>query len=204
MYQLNQFCNIISKLRKEKGWTQAVLAEKLGIAPQSISKWECGVGYPDVTLFPVIAELFCVPIGVLFGQSIKESNMNNPVVNKKEFVFDPLHHIEIKVGNTCIVNVIRKDDEHSRLIMEGDTKFVSYMDVEEEEGKLLLHVKNPTGSAKHWIPYDREGFNKDNQITLYTGKEECCIYAINYLDLECCDFNTDDIYLDKWIYRVIG
>lgn len=43
MYQLNKFCNIIFELRKECGWTQTMLAEKLNIAPQSISKWECGV-----------------------------------------------------------------------------------------------------------------------------------------------------------------
>ena len=63
MYQLNKFCNIIYKLRKEREWTQNNLAERLGIAPQSVSKWECGIGYPDVTLFPVIAELFGIPIG---------------------------------------------------------------------------------------------------------------------------------------------
>ena len=204
MYQLNQFCNIISKLRKEKGWTQTVLAEKLGIAPQSISKWECGVGYPDVTLFPVIAELFDVPIGVLFGQSTKESNMKNTFENKREFVFQPLHHIEITAGNTCIVNVVKTDDTHSRLILEGDVKFMSYTEVEEEGGKLYLYVKNPTGSDRHWMPYDREGFCKENQITLYTGKEECCIYAINYLDLECCDCSTDDANSDRWIWRAIG
>lgn len=42
MYNLNQFCNIIASLRKKKGWTQTVFAGKLGISPQSISKWERG------------------------------------------------------------------------------------------------------------------------------------------------------------------
>ncbi|MFR1518874.1 MAG: helix-turn-helix domain-containing protein [Clostridia bacterium] len=56
VYRLNEFCNIIAFLRKEKSMTQTALAEKLGISPQSVSKWECGIGYPDVTLFPVIAE----------------------------------------------------------------------------------------------------------------------------------------------------
>ncbi|MBO5037592.1 MAG: helix-turn-helix transcriptional regulator [Clostridia bacterium] len=43
MYHLNKFCNIIFDLRKKRGWTQTILAEKLGVSPQSISKWECGV-----------------------------------------------------------------------------------------------------------------------------------------------------------------
>ena len=45
MYHLNKFCNIIFELRKERGWTQGMLAEKLCISPQCISKWECGIGY---------------------------------------------------------------------------------------------------------------------------------------------------------------
>ena len=39
VYHLNQFCNIITALRKERGWTQTNLAEMIGIAPQSVSKW---------------------------------------------------------------------------------------------------------------------------------------------------------------------
>ena len=45
VYHLNQFCNIITSLRKERGWTQTSLADMIGIAPQSVSKWECGVSH---------------------------------------------------------------------------------------------------------------------------------------------------------------
>ena len=71
-YDLQKFCIIISELRKQKGWSQNMLAEKIGISPQSVSKWECGIGYPDVTMFPTLAEIFSVPIGVLFGEKKTE------------------------------------------------------------------------------------------------------------------------------------
>ncbi|MBQ4274620.1 MAG: helix-turn-helix transcriptional regulator [Clostridia bacterium] len=71
MYHLNKFCNIIFELRKERGWTQTMLAEKLGIAPQSISKWECGIGYPDVTLFPLIAELSVLILVFFLDKAMK-------------------------------------------------------------------------------------------------------------------------------------
>ncbi|MBE6731336.1 MAG: helix-turn-helix transcriptional regulator [Ruminococcaceae bacterium] len=74
MYKLNKFGSTLLKLRKERGWTQSELAAKIGIAPQSISKWECEIGYPDVTLFPIIAELFNIPIGVLFGDPLLDSD----------------------------------------------------------------------------------------------------------------------------------
>lgn len=32
----------ITKLRKQNGWSQEELAEKLGISRQSVSKWESG------------------------------------------------------------------------------------------------------------------------------------------------------------------
>ena len=68
MYDLEKFARTLLCLRRERGWTQTELADRIGIAPQSVSKWECAIGLPDVTLFPVIASIFSVPIGVLFGE----------------------------------------------------------------------------------------------------------------------------------------
>lgn len=52
----------IAELRKGNGWTQAELAEKLGISDKAISKWESGRGCPDISQFPAIAQLFAVSI----------------------------------------------------------------------------------------------------------------------------------------------
>ncbi|MBQ4607422.1 MAG: helix-turn-helix transcriptional regulator, partial [Clostridia bacterium] len=48
----------LRKYRKEKELTQEALAQVIGVSPQSISKWECGDGYPDITLLPGIANYF--------------------------------------------------------------------------------------------------------------------------------------------------
>ena len=52
----------IARLRKEKGWTQAELGEKLGVSNQAVSKWELGMTMPDVMLLPDIAKMFNVSI----------------------------------------------------------------------------------------------------------------------------------------------
>ena len=57
----------IFTLRREKRWTQAELAEKLGVSDQTVSKWENGQTAPDVSQFPVLARLFGVSIDRLFG-----------------------------------------------------------------------------------------------------------------------------------------
>ena len=40
--------SIIMKKRKELGITQQVLAKKLHVSNQAVSKWEQGIGYPEV------------------------------------------------------------------------------------------------------------------------------------------------------------
>lgn len=52
----------IAGLRKEKGWTQAELAEKLQVSDKAVSKWEKDSGAPSVEFFPVLAALFGVSI----------------------------------------------------------------------------------------------------------------------------------------------
>ena len=61
----NSIGKIISKLRKDKGLTQAQLAEKLNVSDKTISKWEQDSGSPSVEFFPALANLFNVTIDYL-------------------------------------------------------------------------------------------------------------------------------------------
>lgn len=64
----------IAALRKSKGITQEKLAETIGISAQSVSKWENDVSMPDITLLPVLADIFFVSIDVLFGKTINRTS----------------------------------------------------------------------------------------------------------------------------------
>lgn len=44
--------NRIYKYRREKGFTQEELAEKLGVSSQAVSKWENDASCPDISLLP--------------------------------------------------------------------------------------------------------------------------------------------------------
>lgn len=52
----------IAALRKKKGCTQAELAEKLNVSNKTVSKWESGQGYPDISQFPALSAFFGVSI----------------------------------------------------------------------------------------------------------------------------------------------
>lgn len=63
----------IKNLRKEKGWTQLQLAEKLNVTDKAVSKWEVGEANPDLSLIVTIASLFGVSIDYLLtGKSAEE------------------------------------------------------------------------------------------------------------------------------------
>ena len=57
----------IAMLRKEKGLTQEQLAEKVGVSAQAVSKWENDISCPDITLLPLLADLFGVSVDELLG-----------------------------------------------------------------------------------------------------------------------------------------
>ena len=57
----------ISYFRKEKGLTQAQLAEQLGISAQAVSKWERGISYPDLSLVEPLVRIFGITSDQLFG-----------------------------------------------------------------------------------------------------------------------------------------
>ncbi|MBR5191934.1 MAG: helix-turn-helix domain-containing protein [Clostridia bacterium] len=62
----------IAELRKEKGWTQIELAEKLQVSDKAVSKWEKDSGAPSVEFFPALAELFGVSIDyIMTGKKVE-------------------------------------------------------------------------------------------------------------------------------------
>jgi transcriptional regulator with XRE-family HTH domain len=61
----------IAQMRRERNLTQEALSQKLGVSPQAVSKWETGIGCPDIALLPAIAEAFGVTINDLFSDDVE-------------------------------------------------------------------------------------------------------------------------------------
>jgi len=76
----------IRQLRFKAGLTQEQLAEKLGIAPQSVSKWENAVAMPDITALPLLAESFGVSIDDLFD--LTDEQRFNRIENRMDLEAD--------------------------------------------------------------------------------------------------------------------
>lgn len=164
MYKLEKFSTTLLKLRKQHGWTQTELADRIGIAPQSISKWECAIGYPDVALFPVIAELFSVPIGVLFGDPLLEPDKrfgmeNEPTESKNRNAKEYKYSIQNE-NPTKIISYKGRNGSLTEHFREGEFYFI-YVDGEQEK-------KIPLYNIERKLPEEIEyycGYTKDEVIS---------------------------------------
>lgn len=81
-----QFGTIIKKLRRDRDITQEKLAEYLNISPQAVSRWENEAAMPDVSLIPILANLFDVTTDFLLGVDItnKEKAINSICENAEQ------------------------------------------------------------------------------------------------------------------------
>ena len=67
----------IKNFRKNKGYTQEELANKLNVVRQTISKWEKGYSVPDAEMLKKLAEIFDTNVSQLLGSTIEqESNID--------------------------------------------------------------------------------------------------------------------------------
>ncbi len=77
--------SFLSALRKANGYTQQQVADVLCVSNKTISKWERGDGYPEITMLPAIAELYSVTVDeILKGERITENSSEKEVEKKTE------------------------------------------------------------------------------------------------------------------------
>jgi len=70
-----QFGGFIQSCRRELGLTQAELAEKLHVTDKAISRWERGVGFPDIKLLEPLAEA----LGVTLIELMQSRRIEEPL-----------------------------------------------------------------------------------------------------------------------------
>lgn len=76
-------CKNILYLRKQAGYSQEALAEKLGVTRQTLAKWESGESAPDVLHCDRLAEIFQVNIDDLIRQDLSE----NAAAPRDKFIY---------------------------------------------------------------------------------------------------------------------
>ena len=73
------FAENLKKLRKDKGYTQEILAEKLNVVRQTVSKWEKGLSLPDVDMLSKIANVLETDVNILLDGQITTTDQSEIV-----------------------------------------------------------------------------------------------------------------------------
>ena len=73
------FAENLKKIRKDKGYMQEILAEKLNVVRQTVSKWEKGLSLPDVDMLSKIANVLETDVNILLDGQITTTDQSEIV-----------------------------------------------------------------------------------------------------------------------------
>ena len=151
----------IKRLRQERGLTQEVLAEFLGVTFQTVSNWERSESYPDITLLPELAGYFQVSMEQLLG------------VDKAETEKEITRALE---AYDCLTD----GEEKREMILQLKQKFPNDYRVLLRYMTVLVHFnkKTPEVLAKILAIYENIKQNcKDDSIRISAKRHIAQVYA---------------------------
>ena len=102
---MNQYVtgNVIRKLREKNKMTQSSLASCLSVSDKTVSKWETGKGYPDITLLEPLADVFNVTVTELItGDMVENNNLSRDMSKVKFYVCPVCGNVITSIGEAMI------------------------------------------------------------------------------------------------------
>ena len=93
----------IRLLREKNRFTQAELAEKIGVSDKAVSRWETGKGYPDITLLEPLARALSVSVAELMsGNAITNANVSANMLRPTFYVCPVCGNVVHSVGEAVV------------------------------------------------------------------------------------------------------
>ena len=81
---------LIKELRIKNSLTQLELADRIGVSDKTVSKWERGLGAPDISLLSAISRVLSVSTDILLAGKMEENEMTNGNVKRTELYICPV------------------------------------------------------------------------------------------------------------------
>lgn len=176
MYQVERIGQIIACRRRELNMTQGQLAIMLHISPQAVSKWESGVGIPDLTMLPQISEALSLsPNELLGGDSNSKSEKTRPfrflrtqrtapdqdTADVYSDAFAGIHSICITGNLPCELELREASNGKTHIKAAGDQRFLNALQAE-SDGNGTLRIGVPLIDS-------HSNLKHPNRITIFCG-----------------------------------
>ncbi|WP_124064871.1 helix-turn-helix domain-containing protein [Clostridium sp. E02] len=141
---------LILKLRKEKGMTQKELADMMYISDRTISKWERGIGCPDVSLLHELSRILGVNIEKILAGDLEANDTDRGNMKKIKFYVCPtcgntlydIGEAQISCCGRKLVSLIAKneDSEHELVVDRTDGEMYLTLQHEMTKGHFISFV----------------------------------------------------------------
>ncbi len=103
MINQTELGHMIKTLREKKGMTQLELASELNLSDRTISKWETGRGYPDITFLEKIASLFSLSVSELLnGAAVTNFNVSGNMLRSSFYVCPVCGNVIVTTGEASV------------------------------------------------------------------------------------------------------
>lgn len=127
----------IKKLRISREMTQEELAEYTGVSSRAVSRWENGITYPDITLLPIIANIFEITVDELLDVDVykKEQDIKRILNQNDEYK----HTGEMEKSIALLKVALNKYPNSFDIMEELMHSLVGYYCAKDEDRKPLLN-----------------------------------------------------------------
>ena len=177
---MKNFGETLKKLRKQKDMTQEQLAEYVNISPQSVSKWETNLTLPDITIIPILANIFDVSADVLLGIDITLKKERIEKIEKEAFNY-----------------LFTSQSEEAKKILRGALK--EYPNSYRLMVNLALTLRNIAWNTT--AETDKKALNEEiislgEKILAECTDDKVRYIAINYLCYTYCETGENEKAMD--------
>ncbi|MCI9074018.1 MAG: helix-turn-helix domain-containing protein [Lachnospiraceae bacterium] len=165
---LTEFAERFTRLRQDRGYTQQKAAEKLGVTPQAVSKWENGSSLPDAEMIRSIAQLMdCTTDYLLNHQASTLSQRNLESVQRQaeieNVIQKPILALEVGMGlvdmlveennnNYALIHKMRLDLGYRMGIIVPTIQLRDNITLGEKEYRILLHGREVVAPIQSEYP----------------------------------------------------
>lgn len=113
----------IRELRKQAKLSQEMMAEKIGVSRQAITKWETGLGVPDIENLVAIADLFKLSLDELMGRDIEHETLAKDYLYESvtEYDIDGKKDFDISFMGANKLKLYAYEGEKVKVILISDT-----------------------------------------------------------------------------------
>lgn len=190
---MNQYITgaAIRELREKRGLTQSELAEKLNVSDKTISKWETGKGYPDITLLEPIAAVLGVSVPeLLTGNLVSNTNISGNMLRAKLYVCPVCGNVICSQGQSLV-------SCHGVTLPALEAEETYDISMETVEDEYYVTIRHPMTREHHISFIAALSCDRIQLVKLYPEGEASARFKRQWVEKIYFYCNRDGLFMKK-------